>query len=343
MNTAHVSAHPAPLSENPLLGHYDVVPYHLIKAEHVEPAITHVIQTNLRQLAQLLPEQLEAPSWDGLVKPLEDMHQRLLAVLQPEQLLSRHHHLAVVEAYARCRERVRAYELAIKHNRTLHAALQLLQQSAQASDFNPTQRAALNQVLRTLRLAGAGTERAVQARIERLNLELTQLYETFASNMINASESWSLAIDDEALLAGIAPAVCAGMAIRASEAGVSGWLLTPDLPTVLAVLGQAHDRSLREQVYRAFNTLASDQKPHAGQHDNGPVLQRILAARAELAEAGGYRNYASLAQATRMFEDAVDVEQLLLQLIEKVRPAALAEFARLEELAALFEAAPLEP
>jgi oligopeptidase A len=343
MNTAHVAARTAPLSENPLLGHYDVVPYHLIKAEHVEPAITHVIQTNLRQLAQLLPEQLEAPSWDGLVKPLEDMHQRLLAVLQPEQLLSRHHHVAVIDAYARCRERVQAYEQAIKHNRTLHAALQRLQQSAQASDFSPTQRTALSHLLRTLRLAGAGLAPSVQTRIQRLGLELTQLYETFANNLSDASESWSLAIDDETSLAGIAPAVRASMALRASETGLSGWLVTLDLPTVLAVLAQAHDRSLREQVYRAFHTLASDQKPHAGQHDNGPVLHRILAARAELAEASGYRNYASLAQATRMFEDAADVEQLLLRLIEKVRPAALAEFARVEELAVLFEAAPLQP
>ncbi|RZA13974.1 MAG: hypothetical protein EOP02_27380, partial [Proteobacteria bacterium] len=128
MTTAHPSAPAALLADNPLLGNHDIVPYHLIKAEHVEPAITHVIESNLRQLARLLPEQLKFPTWEGLVKPLEDMHQRLLAVLQPEQLLSRHHHLAVIDAYARCRERVQAYQSAMKHNRTVHAVLQLLQQ-----------------------------------------------------------------------------------------------------------------------------------------------------------------------------------------------------------------------
>lgn len=175
MTTAPSSVLPALLADNPLLGNHEIVPYHLIKAEHVEPAITHVIESNLRQLAQLLPEQLESPTWEGLVKPLEDMHQRLLAVLQPEQLLSRHHHLAVIEAYAKCRERVQAYESAIKHNRTVQAALQLLQQSPQALEFDETQQAALNQALRAARLAGVGTQRPTQIRIERLHVELEGL------------------------------------------------------------------------------------------------------------------------------------------------------------------------
>ena len=342
MTTAPSSVLPALLADNPLLGNHEIVPYHLIKAEHVEPAITHVIESNLRQLAQLLPEQLESPTWDGLVKPLEDMHQRLLAVLQPEQLLSRHHHLAVIEAYAKCRERVQAYESAIKHNRTVQAALQLLQQSPQALEFDSTQQAALNHALRAARLAGVGTARATQMRIERLHVELAGLYQTFADNLDAASQAWTLAFDDEAALAGIAPAVRASMAQRAREAGLSGWLLTLELPLVLAVASQAHDRSLREQVYKAFYTQASDQGPCAGENDNGPVLQRILAARAELAEASGYRSYASLAQATRMFDEAADVEKLLLQLIDKVRPAAQAELAPVQELAALFSVPTLE-
>ncbi|MBD8603892.1 M3 family metallopeptidase [Pseudomonas sp. CFBP 8771] len=343
MTAAHLAALPALLAENPLLGHHDVIPYHLIRAEHVEPAIEHVIQTNLRQLAQLLPEQLAAPTWEGLVKPLEDMHQRLLAVLQPEQLLSRHQHLAVIDAYARCRDRVQAYELAIKHNRTVHAVLQLLQQSPQALDFDPTQQAALNHALRASRLAGVGTQPSIQKRIGRLQMELAGLYQTFADNLSAASEAGALAFDNETALAGIAPAVLASMALCAREAGQSGWRLPLELPLVLAVLSQAHDRALREQVYRAFYTQASEQGPQAGTYDNGPVLQRILAARAELAEAGGYRSYASLAQATRMFDEAADVEQLLLQLIDKVRPAAQAEFAPLQELAALFGVPALQP
>lgn len=336
MTTARASVPHALPADNPLLGNHDIVPYHLIKAEHVEPAITYVIESNLRQLAQLLPEQLQAPTWEGLVKPLEDMHQRLLAVLQPEQLLSRHHHLAVIEAYARCRERVQAYESAIKHNRTVQAALQLLQQSPQARQFDPTQQAALSHALRASRLAGVGTARATQLRIERLHVELAGLYQTFADNLSGATQAWTLAFDDATALAGVPPAVLASMAQRAREAGLSGWLLTLELPLVLAVASQAHDRSLREQVYQAFYTQASDRGPHAGKHDNGPVLQRILAARTELAEAAGYRSYASLAQATRMFDEAADVEQLLLQLIEKVRPAAQAELAPLQALAALF-------
>lgn len=330
-------------ADNPLPGHHDVVPYHLIKAEHVEPAVMQVINDNLRQLADILPAQVLAPTWEGLVQPLEDMQQRLLAVLQPEQLLARHHHLDVVQAYERCRGRVRDYESAMQHNPTLHAALHRLQQSAHAAGLDRTQRAALEQALRTARLAGTGLEKSVQLRVQHLSLQLESLYAQFSSQVQQASEGWSLAIDDQAMLAGVAPAVLEALALNARDQGRDGWLLTLDFNLVLAVLTQAHDRSLRERVYAAYYTLASDQGPRAGEHDNTPIIERILRTRTALAETLGYRSYASLAQATRMFDDPRDVEHMLLTLLDKVRPKAQREVQQVKDLAALFGIATLQP
>jgi oligopeptidase A len=324
------------MSSNPLLQQWVLPPYAAIRAEHVQPAIAHVLEGNLRTLASFLPDQLQTPSWAGLMKPLEDMQQRLLTVLQPIDRLSQEGHFDVAQAYVDCLERIDHYELAILQNQALQGALIKLQGSPEAVHFDRAQKATLDLTLRGARLAGVGFEPSVSASVQRLTAELNGLYRNFDQNTRQARQAWSLHITDESLLAGVSTAIKFVLMANASLQGLQGWLLTLDVPLVKAILSQAHARSVRQEVFEAYHTQASDRGPHAGLYDNGPIIQRILDVRTELAHVSGYRNYASRALATRMFETPEDVEQLLDRLLAQVLPAARQDLLRLNEISVDF-------
>jgi oligopeptidase A len=332
------------MSTNPLQQPYDLPPYSRIAAEHVEPAIRAVLAENLRALAQLLPGQLENPTWDGLVKPLEDMQQRLLAILRPIGTLSAEAGGEALEwAYENCAADITSYEVSLMQNATLFGILQKLSLSPEAADFDETRQTALANLLRDARLAGVGFESKVRNRCLALKLEIQTLFGRFRSNMDNARQQWDKHITDEQALSGLPEPEKRVLADQARLQAKPGWLMTLDFPSVLAVLKQADNRSLRAEVYTAFYTQASDQGPRAGEYDNGPVIERILAARLELANVLGHESYAQRALATRMFEAPDEVEAFLQALLEKVQPAARRELESLTQYAVSLGADDLKP
>lgn len=320
------------MSNNPLLQSWDLPPYADIRAEHVQSAISHVLQSNLRTLSSLLPEQLQRPTWAGLMKPLEDMNQRLLTVLEPIDRLSQEGHDDIAKAYVDSLERIDHYELAILHNQALQGALLTLQGSPEALTFDRSQKAALDLALRNARLAGVGFDRPISYRLRQLSSELDGLYRTFRANTRQARLAWSKHVTEEAVLEGLSPAIKFVLATQAALQGLPGWLLTLDRPMVNAVLAHARDRDLRYEVFVAYHTQASDRGPQAGLYDNGPVIQRILEARTELATLTGHATYASRALATRMFDTPADVEHLLSDLVTQVMPVARHELHSLSEI-----------
>ncbi len=328
------------MSDNPLLQPHTLPPFEDIKPEHVAPAIQTIIDTNLKQLAQWLPEQINAPTWEGLVKPYEDLAQRLDAVLQALDVLGDG---PVSEAYWASHERTQTYLAALAHNPTLFGAFQRLYQQDFGTSLNATQRTALELIIRTLRLNGAGLEPQVQQRLTALELQLQVLYQRFSEHMAAANGLWTRLLTAPDQLLGLADSDQGQLRRAAEDRGQEGWLVTLDLPRYIAIMTYAQDRELREACYLAFYTQASDQGPTAGQYDNGPVLEQIRTLRLERAQLLGYPDHAQLAQATRMFDTCADVEQWLTDLAERIRPAALAEVDGLREYARTCDGVDLQP
>ncbi|HAV04572.1 MAG TPA: oligopeptidase A, partial [Pseudomonas sp.] len=136
------------------------------------------------------------------------------------------------------------------------------------------------------------------------------------------------------LLAGITDSAKAQMAEAAKAKGLDGWLITLEFPSYYAVMTYADDRGLREEVYTAYCTRASDQGPNAGQFDNGPVMAEILELRHELAGLLGYRNFAELSLATKMAESTEQVLSFLRDLAVRSKPFAERDLAELRAFAA---------
>lgn len=321
--------------DNPLLAAEGLPAFQAIRAVHVVPAIEHVLADNRVRIDRLLEAGGEY-GWDTLVRPLEDLAYRLARVWSPVGHLN-----AVVntpelrEAYNTCLPLLSAYASELGQNEGLYRAYQAVERRADFGRLQPAQRKIVENALRDFRLSGIALDARDKTRYRELMQELSLLTARFEQNLLDATQAWSRHVEDESLLAGL-PELARAMARQtAQQRGQEGWLFTLEYPSYSALMTYADDRGLRREMYEAFVTRASDQGPHAGRWDNGPVMERILALRHEEARLLGFANYAERSLATKMARDTRQVVEFLRDLAARSLPGARRE---LEELRAFARA-----
>ena len=161
--------------------------------------------------------------------------------------------------------------------------------------------------------------------------ELAQLSARFRDNVLDATNDFTCYATDPAELAGIPGDVVATAREAAQKDGREGWKLTLHMPCYLPVLQYADHHGLRERMYRAFSTRASEfGKP---EWDNTELIARILEKRAEVARLLGYPNYAEVSLASKMAQSPVEVLDFLLGLAQRSRPHAQRDIAEAEDFA----------
>lgn len=222
----------------------------------------------------------------------------------------------------------------IQQNDALHGLYERLAAAPEFATLPSADRVAVKQALRNAALAGVALPPEARARFAEISVELAALSNAFASAVLDATEAWSEQVTDEATLAGLSSRDKAMLAAAARARGLDGWLVTLQQPSVGAVLTFAEDRGLRERVYTAANTRASDQGPHAGQFDNSERIGRIVALRREGAKLLGFGDPVEWSLATKMAPNAGEVLAFLRDLAARARPFAEAEMATLRSFAA---------
>ena len=318
---------------NPLLDTPDLPAFDRIEPAHIEPAIDHILSENRRAIAERL-EQGAPYSWDDFVAPMEALEDRLDRAWSPVSHLN-----AVVntpqlrQAYEACLPKLSDYATELGQNEALFQAYREVSQRDDFAELSVEQRRVVDNALRDFRLAGVDLPAEEKARYKTLKSELSQLTTRFANNLLDATNAWSLDIDDESRLAGLPESARAMFRAAAERDDQSGWRVTLEMPSFIAVMTHAEDRSLRETLYQAFVTRASDVGPHAGEWDNGPVMDRILAIRHELAQLLGFDNYAQRSLATKMATDPAEVLTFLQDLADQAEPRARQELSELETFA----------
>src|SRR5690606_19387430 len=134
------------------------------------------------------------------------------------------------------------------------------------------QRKVIDNALRDFRLSGVALAPEQRARYKVIMQELSSLHAKFEENLLDATNAWKLQIDDPARLAGL-PESAIGLARQTAEReGLEGWVFNLEYPSYYPVLSYADDRALRRELYTAYVTRASDEGPHAGRWDNGPMM-----------------------------------------------------------------------
>ncbi|HCQ35273.1 MAG TPA: oligopeptidase A, partial [Alcanivorax sp.] len=242
---------------------------------------------------------------------------------------------ALREAYNACLPLISEYSTEVGQNSELFAAYQALRDSDEFNTLTPAQQKDIDNTLRDFRLSGVALPEAQKAQYMENAKRLSELTTRFENNLLDATQAWKKHVTDEAELAGLPDTALAGAADRARAEGLEqGWLLTLDFPVFFAVMSHAENRALREEMYRAFTTRASDQGPQAGEYDNGAVMDEILKLRHEQANLLGFANYADKSLATKMARDVDEVIGFLDDLARRAKPQAEREVAALKAFAA---------
>ena len=320
---------------NPLLAMTGLPPFSHIQAQHVEPAIDQVLSDN-RALVKKLLAEIKTPTWDNFVQPLEEADDRLSRIWSPVS-----HMNSVVnsddlrEAYNACLPKISDYATEMGQNEDLfHAYNSIKNNEAEFENLSPAQQKIIDNALLDFKLSGFDLHDEKKQRFKEIQQRLSTLTTRFEENVLDATQAWSKLFSDKTLLAGL-PESAMDMAKQlAEQKQKDGWLITLDFPSYYAVITYADDRALRQEIYTAYVTRASDQGPYAGKFDNSDVMEEILALRHESAQLLGFKNYAERSLARKMADTPEHVINFLTELAAHSKPVAqkdldeLARFAK---------------
>ena len=336
------------MTANPLLAleAHEFPAFDAIAPEHVAPAIGQLIAEN-RALVEKLTisdEKPAAPDWANFVAPLDEASEWLGRAWG---IVSHLHGVLDTapwrEAYNAVLPEISAFYAEMGQNLALFKGYRAVAENPAFAQESAVRQRIIEHALRDFRLSGAELPEADKPRFAEIQQEMAALAAKFSENLLDATNAYVEWIDDEAALAGIPEDARAAAAAAAREDGREGcWKFTLHMPSYLPVMQYADNRALRERLYRAYATRASEHGPK--ELDNSDIIVRILQLRAEEARMLGYANYAEVSLAPKMAESTAQVLEFLRDIARRARPyaerdlAELREFARrelgLEELAA---------
>ncbi|MFK7859128.1 MAG: M3 family metallopeptidase [Granulosicoccus sp.] len=279
-------------------------------------------------------KHVSEPSWETLIQPLEEAHNALSLFWSPiSHLNSVMNNDALREVYKACLPKISAYYTELGQNESLYTATMALQSSAPFAAMSPERHQQIAHNIRDFELSGVSLRTDRKQRLAEIELELSRLSTEFSENVLDATNAWSKILPDAAALDGLPDSAVAAALQSATAKEKTGYLVNLEFPSYMAVMMFANDRSLREEMYTAFCTRASEQGPHAGTYDNSDNMETILRLRAEKATLLGYASYADLSVVRKMVESPSQVLDFLNDLATRAVPQAKQEFAELEQFA----------
>jgi oligopeptidase A len=251
---------------------------------------------------------------------------------------------ALREAYNQGLERLTEHDNWRQQHTGIFRAYRELRKSPEFESLTAVQRRIIDLELRDFELAGVGLPEEDKVVYRELVMRMSKLGSRFAENLLDATRAWTLGFDGPERLAGLPEAELNLLQGLAAQRGETGWLIDLSFPAFNAVMTHAEDRALRQEVYTAYVTRASDEGPNAGRWDNTELIDEFLALRHRMARLLGYDNYVSYALARRMADSPEAVLEFLFALADKAVPAAREQQEKLESFALASGARlPLEP
>ncbi len=316
---------------NPLLDFSALPRFAAVRPEHVGPAIETLAAAG-RETIERLASLDAMPTWETFVEPLDDANERIArAWSQVSHLNAVMNSPALREAYNASLPLVTQYFAEQGQDQRLLAGFKALAASPEFGAFGRAKRRYVELQLRDFRLGGAELAPAQKARFLAIQEELAKLASRFQDNVLDATNAFGLFVTDRAELSGIPDDVLAAARENAAREGRDGWKLTLQMPCYFPVMQYADHHGLRERLYRAFFTRASELGPP--ERDNTANIGRILALREEAASLIGYASYADVSLATKMAGTPRDVLAFLDDLARRARPHAERDMEELRDFA----------
>jgi oligopeptidase A len=319
--------------DNPLLDFSGLPQFEKIKPEHVAPAIEQLLADGRATTAASLSAK---PTWDDFVGPLEDANERIgRAWGQVAHLHAVMDNPPLREAYNANLPKVTQYWTELGQNQALFEKYKALHDSSEFSSLRPARQKIIENALRDFRLGGAELPADKKRRYAAIQEELSALSAKFSENLLDATNAYSIVVE-KSRTNGIPEDVlqAAREAAEKDEKQTDGkprWKFTLHAPSYLPVMQYADDRKLRETLYHASATRASEfGKP---EWDNAPLIAKIVPLRREMAQLLGYPDFAAVSLVPKMAESPNQVLAFLDDLAKRARPFAEADVEELKTFA----------
>lgn len=315
---------------NPLLQDHQLPVFSQIKPEHIKPAIEQLIQ-DCRATTEKLLENAPHFSWDNFCQPLAEVNDRLSKAWSPvSHLNSVKNSPELREAYQACLPLLSEYGTWVGQHQGLYNAYLQLKNSPEFAQLSLAQQTAINNSLRDFKLSGISLPADKQQRYGEIVARLSELSSQFSNNVLDATMGWEKIISDKSELAGLPESALEAAQQSAQSKGIEGYRFTLEFPSYLPVMTYCENRELREEMYRAFVTRASEQGPNAGKWDNSAIMEEILNLRVELAKLLDFSTYTELSLATKMAENPQQVLDFLDNLASRSKAQGQKELADLQ-------------
>jgi oligopeptidase A len=315
---------------NPLLETQDLPLFDQIRPEHVAPAMDRLLAESEAALEAVVAPDFPA-DWKALASKLDCTTERmgrawgavshLNAVADTPELRA---------AYNEALPRMTEFWTRLGSDERLYAKYKAIDTSGLSSD----QRQALKNAVRNFVLGGAELQGAAKERFAAIQERQAELSQKFSEHALDATDAFAYYASLEEL-AGVPEDVIQGARAAAQAEGKDGYKLTLKMPSYLPVMQFAHSRELRQRLYRAYVTRASDQAPEEfRKFDNTDLIREILALRQEEAQLLGYPNFGEVSLVPKMAESPAQVIAFLRELAAKARPHAEKDVADMRAFAA---------
>ncbi len=292
---------------NPLLQHTPLPQFSKIKPAHIKPAVEQAINDCKNTIAKVLASNTEF-TWANLVTPIDEVDDVLGKLWSPIS-----HMNSVVnsdelrDAYESCLPLLSEYGTFVGQHAGLFAAYQQLSESDEFKQLDTAQQKVITNALRDFTLSGIALNDNDKKRYGEISTRLSELSSTFGNNILDATHAFSVNITDEKALSGLPESAKEAAKALAQSQEKSGWLFTLDIPSYLPIMTYCDNQALREKMYRAYVTRASEIGPNGGEYDNSPIMSELLALRHELANLLGFDSFAEKSLATKMANNTHEV------------------------------------
>ncbi len=292
-----------------------------ISPDEIKPAVERAIAYCKQEIDAVVDSK--EYTYHNLVARIEDADDRLSKIFSPvSHMNSVVSTDALREAHDACLPLLSAYGTWVGQHEGLYEAYKALRDSDEFAGLDEQRQKHITNTLRDFTLSGVALPADKKARFAEISSKLSELSSTFSNNVMDATMGWTKHVTDKQELSGLPDSALDAAAQAAREKELEGWLFTLDIPSYLPVMLYADNRELREEMYRAFSTRASDQGPQAGKWDNTDIINETLALRTEMAKLLDFDSYAELSLATKMAESPKQVVEFIRDLAEKSKPQA---------------------
>ena len=306
---------------NPLLPEIvkntDLPAFSKIKPEHIKPAVEQAI-TDCKKIINDVLEKNTHFTWENLIQPIDEVDDVLSKLWSPVSNMN-----SVVssdelrEAYESCLPLLSEYGTFVGQHQGLFKAYESLKNSQLFNTLDTAKQKAITNALRDFKLSGIALNDEDKKRYGEIVSRLSDLGSSFSNNVLDATHAFTVNITDEEKLTGLPESALAAAKALAESQETTGYTFTLDFPSYLPVMTYCDNRELREKMYGAFVTRASDQGPNAGEFDNSDIMNETLALRHELANLLGFNSYGDMSLATKMAKSTDEVMDFLQGLAVK--------------------------